>query len=298
MPRAIEVWLRYLRERFSPLTYLSLIVLFVSAHVGVYLSVSGIPFSRVDHVAHVLPLGLGVLAFFLSLRLFDDVKDARSDRMHYPDRPIPRGSISEREVVRAAFLMLGVQIVTIGSYGMWAFVGTLVVVGYTLLMYREFFIGAWLRTQLTLYALSHTIVVVLMSFSVFTAFYEIPAWQLPSQAVYFAIIHWFLFSLFEFVRKTFSSHEERDEIDSYSKLFGRHGAVVLSLLAIAPSVLVIHRFIPPIGLILVGGLIASVALCGVRYVIYDKPTHAALFRGMAASYIPVFYALILITISS
>jgi 4-hydroxybenzoate polyprenyltransferase len=52
-------------------------------------------------------------------------------------------------------------------------------------------------------------------------------WEADRNALQIMLAGWCLFNIFEFGRKTYCTAEERPEIESYSKIFGRFGAVIL-----------------------------------------------------------------------
>ena len=94
----------------------------------------------------------------------DELKDHQKDALAHPDRPLPRGLITVPEARRAVLVIVGVA-------GLYAGVSTIltnvpagtlyaVAVTYLWLMYREFYVGAWLERRLMAYALSHQLVLV------------------------------------------------------------------------------------------------------------------------------------------
>jgi 4-hydroxybenzoate polyprenyltransferase len=105
-------------------------------------------------------------------------------------------------------------------------------------MYREFFLGSWLRHRLTTYALIHTPVSSFISLFIFSSMTGKYCWQAPSHALLFSLITWLIFNIFEFGRKTFGQEEESPLHDSYSQRFGSWGAAALVLLMAFLSVFI------------------------------------------------------------
>jgi len=100
---------------------------------------------------------LGALLFVFHLRVFDDVKDADTDRVIEPTRPIPRGLVSEREVDALSVVLLLVEAGLYAAIGQLTFVIWLIAAGFTVLMRVEFFVGEWLDKHVLTYAISHMV---------------------------------------------------------------------------------------------------------------------------------------------
>src|SRR5262249_49861480 len=108
------------------------------------------------------------------------------------------------------------------------------------LMYREFFVGRWLRPRLTLYAVTHTAVSILLGYSIAAQAAARPLTGLPWPLVLFGPVNWMLFNVFEFARKTYAPQEERAGVDTYSSLYGPWGAVLLTASQIAVALALLH----------------------------------------------------------
>jgi 4-hydroxybenzoate polyprenyltransferase len=221
------------------------------------------------------PFGLafiGVVLFFFELRLMDELKDFAKDCSAHPERPLPRGLLSVREVQRAG---------TVLTLGMLAFAGAtalaanptagalyLAVTGYLFLMYKEFFAGAWLGARPILYALAHQPVGWLVAlfpvalFAPMTVFRRIPVgWGLMAVGGLFA---------YEICRKLDPAAPA--ELGYYVQRYGRAatGALLLGCLALAS---------------------AGAALGGALW--YVLPTEAALAAGyLAHLFLPVSFRVV------
>jgi 4-hydroxybenzoate polyprenyltransferase len=219
--------MQFIRERFNPISYGTMILLVCAAHMFVLHSVFSVPWS-------IAPWLLVFFAcFFFKLRCYDEIKDFEHDKIHNPSRPLARGLLTTKNMAWAIILCWILETLAIAAINPNALMFVFPVMCYTLLMYKEFFLGNLLRPHLTTYALLHTFVFFLLSVAILKGIpsqikideqntitlYEIALLALP---------HWFLFNLFEFARKTFALEEERENVESYSKIFGRKGAVILS----------------------------------------------------------------------
>jgi 4-hydroxybenzoate polyprenyltransferase len=259
-------WGRFVRERFPPATHLPMVALFVLANAGT--------------AGPGLIAALAVtLSFFFRLRLFDEIKDYAVDRAVNPDRPLARGLLGVGEVQRVCVALVAGELVVCALLSSRALAIHTVAIAYSLLMYREFFIGRWLRRHLTTYAVTHTIVTVPLGWSV--------AVQVGGPAVWrVALVNWMLFNVFEFARKTHAPAEERPNVDSYSRLFTPAGAAALTLSQVALAVVLVGSPAWQVALATVLILAAGVYV-GLRTV-----GAARLFRGTAAAYILAFYAVL------
>jgi 4-hydroxybenzoate polyprenyltransferase len=168
-----------------------------------------------------------LVSFFFRLRVFDEVKDLETDRLLNPRRPLARGLISVPEA-KAVALWLLVPEGTL-AFSLDALAGAVwaISAAYSLLMYREFFAGPWLRPRMELYAVVHTFVAGLMSATVYSSVAPQLGWRAPWRLACFALASWAVFNVYEFARKTFAVAEERSGVESYSSRRGFWGAAAL-----------------------------------------------------------------------
>ena len=80
---------RYLRERFES----EALVLSIGLSLLLYARVRPVPTTA------LLVIGGVTYGWYLLLRLADEWKDAAYDRVHHPERPLPRGLVSGRDLV-------------------------------------------------------------------------------------------------------------------------------------------------------------------------------------------------------
>jgi 4-hydroxybenzoate polyprenyltransferase len=180
--------------------------------------------------------------------------------------------------------------------GVWPFVMHGLAVAYSVLMYREFFIGRWLRPHLTLYAVVHTLVASLLGWSIAVTIAPQAPWTLAPPVLAFGLVNWMLFNVFEFARKTFAPVEERDRVDSYSKVFGPAGAGWLTVSQILVALAVLAWFRPSgVGRDLVSWLGAVAALpvgAAILYGIRRGVAAARTLRTVAGAWVVLFFAVV------
>lgn len=170
-------WAIFIKDRFPPLQYIPMIAAFFLANCANY---------------NAWSLLVTTLVFF-HLRVFDEIKDYQTDVIHNPTRPLASGLISCKEAWYVALACIGLELALSAMISAKALLIACGMVGYSLLMYKEFFIGEWLRPKLATYALTHTLIVCWIS-----AFLGSPS----------LLANWMVFNVFEFGRKTFGKAEQ------------------------------------------------------------------------------------------
>jgi 4-hydroxybenzoate polyprenyltransferase len=285
----LKKWRLFIVERFDPASHLLMILVFVAAHWVMLRQRGAVP-SSIDLPA-VLALFAGTTVFFFKLRVYDEIKDYELDRVINPTRPLARGLLTHRDLYRAIVVCIALELALFASQGLSAFVAMLLPVAYSLLMYREFFIRDLIRPHLTTYAVSHTVVSGMLSLALLAALSGHSLAELGRAGYLFALNSWCLFNIFEFGRKTFTASEERAGVESYSKIFGRYGAVLLVLSQSAVSaycLLSLHA--AHIQLITLLGISNALLLgTGLAYAALNRPPYGKLYRAFSSVYIVLIY---------
>jgi hypothetical protein len=282
-------FLVFLQERFDPLSHFVMLALFLSTHFFLVDKINGLALSPLQ----LILLSLGVIIFFFKLRLYDEIKDYQTDLKINPTRPLPRGLVSIQEVKRGIECCLVLEIILFASAGLPGLLGITLATLYSLLMYHEFFIGDIIRPHLTTYATSHTVVTFILSLGIFQAATGQMIWTLPIENFYFALISWLLFNIFELGRKTFMKHEEKGQVESYSKVWTRPGAILLVLIhAIIATVLTlkIDLFISPTMNLYLYSIIGLLGLSGILINIQSLHWAGKLYRALSSFYIVLIYS--------
>lgn len=293
-------WWIFIKERFPLGSYGPMIFLFTGAHALFAANLLLVEFSLV-RAALTLVM---IFSFFFRMRIFDEIKDLEVDLRINPTRPLARGLLSVRECKTVLLFLIVGELTIARILGSTAFFLHGLAIGYSLLMFEEFFIGDWLRPKLTTYAVTHTLVSVWLGLSCLVA-------QTPqilnslnmnqmATLILFVLMNWCFFNLFEFARKTFSQSEERPGVDSYSSLFTCWGAAGLSISqSIFGTFFIISAFHDPIlieytwSVQVFMGLSGLYCLSAICFALRPTPNLARLFRGISAVYLLVHYGLIL-----
>lgn len=274
-----------IKERFNPLSYVPMILVFTMANAMlVSRSDEFSIFSTNFSITFIL-----LFSFFLRLRLFDEIKDFSVDLKINPTRPLARGVLSVQQVKYILFILIVFEISTVSLLSPQNISIYLIAILYSLLMYREFFIGNILRPHLTTYAVSHTAVSSLLGLNAALLSTGVSIGELQENHIYFFLMNWCFFNLFEFARKTYAPTEERLGVDTYSSLFGSLGAVGLSLSQVALG-LVLLQFSNPNQNFSVPFLLAGLYFfSSIPFVLNPTPKTAGLFRNTTGIYLLVHY---------
>ena len=207
----------YSNERFPVVSHgIGIFIFFMSA----YLAAQALTNSWVglgwDGAAGFVTL----LLVFFHLRVMDEFKDAREDAQYRPELPVPRGLVTLDELRLLGIVAIVAQLGLNLWLGLPTFVAYALVLLFTTLMYREFFIGHWLRKDLLLYGISHMVIVPLLASYVYVLYaVRNDAGFHPGFGLYL-VMSFIVVFLLEMARKIYSPHQEREGVDSYSKYFG------------------------------------------------------------------------------
>ncbi|MGZ3770199.1 MAG: UbiA family prenyltransferase [Bdellovibrio sp.] len=279
-------WWTLIKERFSPSSYIPMIFVFTWAN-GLFLSKNmGTTWSWARFAAVFILM----VSFFFRMRLFDEIKDYEVDLKINPTRPLARGILSVSEVKKAILLLIMFELMVASILGASAFMVHAMAIGYSLLMYEEFFIGDLLRPHLTTYAVTHTFVSCLLGLSSAVAIADANVSSVSWITLSFFFMNWAFFNLFEFARKTFAPEEERPHVPSYSNIFGCYGALALSLSQAFAGVILFSYFKSNF---LTWIALAFYCAASSIYLIKRSVKAAKFFRGVSGAYLLLHYVIII-----
>lgn len=285
-------WGIFLHERFPLTTNVPMAALFAITNMGLAVRAAG---GKGDLLRMALGLLLA-LSFLFRLRCFDEIKDYATDLHLNPERPLPRGILTLRQVKTIIAALTIFEIALVAYLGWPVLVTHLIAVGYSFLMYREFFIGKFLRPRLTAYAVTHTFSSVLLGWSLASLATGLLITRLPWPVLLFGLANWMLFNIFEFARKSFAVEEETPDVDSYSSLYRPWGAVVLTMSQVIIAMGVLWRLpanLPGRTAVYIEmALAAGVLLTGVTYAAKPRTGVAKIYRTAASLFILLFYVVL------
>ncbi len=235
-----RLWI-YQAERIPLARTAILIAVFSSASVTLSALLAGRPLASVWTYALAFLAGL---VFMIQLRAADEVKDAEDDARYRPERPVPRGLVTLREIVSVA-IGLGVLVLALTGLFDLRLVLVLALVWLWLgLMSAEFFVPEWLRARPFLYLVSHMLIMPLIDLFV-TATEWLPraGWSAPHGLWLFLALSFMNGCVLEIGRKIYAPASERTGVETYTSLLG----IPRALLAWLGCLLVAFAFILAVG---------------------------------------------------
>ncbi|KKT76000.1 MAG: UbiA prenyltransferase [Microgenomates group bacterium GW2011_GWA2_44_7] len=204
----------YLKERFPPI------------EMGLLAAIFGINISQTRSWGTIVATSVMLFLFLLELRFLDEFKDAAHDIKYYPQRPVPRGLVTLKEVsylVQSTILAQAIVGILTGLSIYWMMATQL----YVFLMFKEFFARDWLRSHFTLYIISHELVTIPLFFFLVSITYE----PKLSPDNYNLLLRMILFTTsffsLEVIRKFRPPEEEVESRDTYTAQYGVRGASIL-----------------------------------------------------------------------
>lgn len=209
--------------------------------------------------------------YLLELRLFDEFKDAAHDKKFYPNRPVPRGLVTLKELN----LLLG--LVLLGQTGLLVVSGAgwplfALVQAYTWLMRHEFGIKDWLRQHFTAYLLSHEVVVL----PLFLYLMSMTGWSSVGNALFLGLG---LFSL-EIARKTLPGRTGAD--DTYLEQYGLRGTQLLTAGIILSLTVLGYTFTRSALLLVPAIVLTALTMAGQKWLVFGL-AGSSLYWIMAVS---------------
>lgn len=225
----------WMDERFPFKNALLFFILYLTSAVVARSALNGeVQVSLVDVLACIVTWSL-----FLVIRIFDEHKDYALDVVNHPQRVLQSGLITLKHLkVLGAVAVIFQLVFSLYSDG-FAFGGAtisyLIMITYLCLMGAEFFCGEWLEKRLTLYALSHMLIMPLIVY--WLANLAVPNAVLNESLMVMMLLAFISGFCFEITRKTKGVEEERDTVDSYSRIFGTKGSAYIVMILVSMMLL-------------------------------------------------------------
>jgi len=216
----------YFKERF-PLSF-TIVYSLATAAMLVGISTSG------GNSQALFGIALSFLFFMLRTRVTDEFKDASHDSANYPNRPVQRGIITKGQLVAIGIISLGLEITGVAlaaSATLHPEAGLLylLIMAYSVLTAFEFLATEYLDKHFNLYFLSHQAIFLLYPIWLFSMFGT--AWTSQSVAGGAAFI--ILMASLEVMRKYELRRNPAGEVvkDTYLAVWGSGAFWVMFLSA-------------------------------------------------------------------
>jgi len=293
-------FLAYLNERFPPIANVLLILTYYSSNQFLAFALTQ-PLLKQHPVMHYDRwsfLGMLMLvSFFFHIRVFDEHKDYEEDCRYFPQRVLQRGLVTLRHLKIAGAIAIAIEITIAALRGPQALTAWAIAFGFTLLMLREFFAREFLKRHFLLYAVSHMLVMPLLSLLVFSFATRRWPWEAPPWFWVYAFVGFFVTFNWEVSRKIRAPEQEIDGVESYTKIFGTFGAayIVLAIRAIDTGLVAAvghHLGVSRWFYIALAALYAVCLFGFFQYRFRPTPRHAKMMEVYAGMYMIVFDLLV------
>ncbi|MBI4862846.1 MAG: hypothetical protein HY815_21675 [Candidatus Riflebacteria bacterium] len=232
-----------------------------------------------------------VTGMLLLLRIMDEIKDHDTDRRLFPARPLAAGRVTLADL-RAAAVAIVTALAVANLFLGWVFVPFLVLLGYSWLMFRWFFVPDRLSNSLVLAFLTHQPYVPLsLAYTACVAARDLEVASRDPRGALAIVGLWAPFAGWEVSRKIRAPGHET-EYRTYSMVLGPRLAALLCLSLVAASAAALAVVARSIG--------ASPALVGLAGLAYGV-TGAALIAfvvgpSRARSNLEPYFDLLLLTV--
>jgi hypothetical protein len=218
----------YLAERFPVLGHGLLIAAYYSSNQ--FLARALTQPGRPMHYDVTSLLGAVTLfCFFFHLRVFDEHKDYAEDMIHHPDRVLQRGVITLRDLKLLGGIAIVIEIALAAVRGLPALAAWGIAFVFSLLMLKEFFVRDWLKRHFLVYATSHMLLMPLLSLMVFSFATGRWPWEAPGWYLVYSWVGFFVTFNWEVSRKIRAPEDEREGVETYTRIFGTYGAAYIVL---------------------------------------------------------------------
>ena len=218
----------YIKERFPVSSVLMFAFGFAALTLGLSSSGNIWAFNTQGSIINLFLLSSVFFFFLLRQRAIDEFRDSDHDLKYFPDRPVPRGLVSKKQVLYLGLFALAIEVISAYLVGQKVLGLYLFVFLYSLLMAKDFFIPRWLDKHFTTYFLIHEVIFLLFGvFFVVAASSQIIAFT--SQMLIILAILTFAPMSIEVLRKFKPRYDKAGKAvkDTYSTVWGRSNALLV-----------------------------------------------------------------------
>lgn len=214
--RLTRLWI-YQKERFPIFQTALLVWFFTAATLCVSAQLAERP---LPPLWNFIAVWLTVLIIFFQMRACDEYKDLETDTRYRPERAIPRGLIKLQTVLLIALSACVIAAAATASLSPRLLVPLALVWVWLFVMTNEFFVPEWLTSKPFLYLVSHMMIMPIIDLYVSGAEW-IEHGQYPPHGLWIFLVLSFLNGcVLEFGRKVWAPENEREGVETYSKLLG------------------------------------------------------------------------------
>ncbi len=225
----------YQKERFPFLAHGVLISAF---------SFSAIAYSRlcrdvtgfVDIKEFLICIFNTVTIFFL-VRIFDEFKDKEDDALYRKYLPVPRGLISLKELKIVGIITFIIQLIVNIMFAPKMLILFFIIIGYLLLMSKEFFATEWLKKHQFWYVVSHMFIIPLVDIYASGFDWLLQGAAAPNGLIFFFAVSYMNGIVLEIGRKIKTPEMEEDGVLSYTHQLGSKRAPIVWIMVLFVTLL-------------------------------------------------------------
>lgn len=217
-----RLWI-YQKERFPLFGHGPLIAAFSFSAI----SYSRISAGKTDFIPLMDYLSAFFIAFtlFLLLRIFDEFKDNADDLKFRKYLPVPRGLVSLKELKYLGMIVVLLQLSLLIAFYPILLPYYFLLMGYLVLMSKEFFVPEWLKKKPILYMGSHMFIIPFVDIMASSFDWKIESTSAPVGLLFFFLVSYFNGIVIEIGRKIKTPEMEEEGVTSYSGEWGMRNAV-------------------------------------------------------------------------
>ncbi|TDE16330.1 UbiA family prenyltransferase [Dyadobacter psychrotolerans] len=215
----------YQKERFPVLGHGLLVAAFSFSAVSYSRICRGVA-GFVDGKTFATGIFTTVTLFFL-VRIFDEFKDAEDDAKYRKKLAVPRGLISFRELAAMGILVAVLQILLNLYFFPRMLLIYVVIIGYLLLMGKEFFISEWLKKHQFWYITSHMFIIPLIDIYASGLDWLLAGVKAPTGLFFFFAVSYMNGIVLEIGRKIRTPERESEGVLTYTSMLGINKAIWL-----------------------------------------------------------------------
>lgn len=167
------------------------------------------------------------ISLFLLVRIFDEFKDADDDARYRKALAVPRGLISFRELTFIALTIVIIQIAMNLLFFPKMLIIYFIVIGYLLLMAKEFFVSDWLKKHQLWYVTSHMFIIPLIDIYASGLDWFLTDARPPKGLLFFFAVSYMNGIVLEIGRKIRTPEKESEGVLTYTFMLGTNRAVIL-----------------------------------------------------------------------
>ncbi|WP_353719988.1 hypothetical protein [Dyadobacter sp. 676] len=169
------------------------------------------------------------ISLFLLVRIFDEFKDAADDARFRRELPVPRGLVTFRELAVSGIVVASAQILVNLVFFPRMLSIYAVVMGYLLLMGKEFFVAEWLKKHQFWYVASHMFIIPLIDVYASGLDWLLADADAPAGLLFFFAVSYMNGVVLEVGRKIRAPEKESEGVLTYTSMLGISRAVGLWL---------------------------------------------------------------------